>query len=194
MISLEAYWYIFPAFFYKIYTGSVILLIVLTLLFQDKKKGESYNFLYVFNTVFLWLSVTDFLIYLGDLFIAWYGQNSYEWYSFYDQSGSLSPRSFIIRFVIINITPFIFFLGKARANRVITMILLIIGHSGYLYLLLQNLFRDYLPSSWSTYTEESISQRIVLWFCLVLLVMFTYWIAHKRKKLPYSSIILKNCV
>jgi hypothetical protein len=191
---VETYCRMFNVFFFDIYTFSVVALIAITLFVKEKSKGESYNLLYVFNTMYAWLSFTVFVFYVADLFLAWYGQNPYEWYAFKDQSVPLNLKSFYLKILFISIVPFIFFIRKIRVNRTFIVSALVIMYANYSFAYMKNFFIDFLPSSWSVYYGYSFLQKIAMAFCFVVLFATVYWAAVKRKKLPYPSLILNSGV
>ncbi|MDN3654473.1 hypothetical protein QWZ08_02480 [Ferruginibacter paludis] len=172
----------------------MIFLIGTTFLVKGKIKGESYNLLYVFNTMYAWLSLIVFTSYIIGLFLAGYGQNPYEWYAFTDQSKSLNLKWFFLKFIVLSIVPFIFFIRKIRIHRVITLAILVIINVKYWLTYMQNFFRDYQPAAWSIHYEDSLSEKIAMTFCLLVLFVSVYWVALKRKKLPYPSLIFTNRV
>jgi hypothetical protein len=190
----EAYCRTFYGFFFTIYSFAVIFLTGITFLVKEKAKGESYNLLYVFNTMYAWFSLIVLMFYVLELFLAWYGQNPYEWYAFTDQSAPSNLKWFYLKFLFVSIVPFIFFIRKIRINRRITIVVLIITHANYLLAYIERFFIDYLPSSWSTYYEDSFLEKIALTFCFLVLFASVYWVAVKRKKLPYPSLILTTRV
>ncbi|CAN5500059.1 hypothetical protein BH11BAC5_BH11BAC5_22800 [soil metagenome] len=193
-MSLEAYCRTFYGFFFNIYTVIVIILIGATFLLKEKKARESYNFLYVFNTIFAWLSLIVFMFYVVGLFLSWYGQNPYEWYAFKSTSTNFGWMEFYLGYFLTTITPFIFFIRKTRVSRKFTIAVVIITHANFLLAYVQNFFRDYQPAAWSTYYEDPWIEKIAKTFFLLIFFAVFYWFANKRKKLPYPSLILNNGV
>jgi molybdopterin-containing oxidoreductase family membrane subunit len=169
-------------------------LIGATFLVKGKTRGEIYNLLYVFNTMYAWLSLIVFISFIIELFLAWYGQNPYEWYAFKDQSAPLNLKRFYLKFLVVSIVPFIFFGRKVRINRGITIVVLIITNASYWLAYIKRFFIEYLSSSWSTYYEDPLIEKIAMTFSFLVLFASVYWIALKRKNLPYPSLILINRV
>lgn len=194
MFFFETYCQTFNVFFFNIYTFAVVALVGATFLIKEKVKGECYNLLYVFNTIYAWLSLIVFMFYISDMLSAWYWQNPYEWYIFKDQSVPINLKWFYLKILFISIVPFIFFIRKIRINRMIIVGALVIMYANYWLAYLKNFFIDYLPSSWSTYYEYSISEKIVMTCCFLAFFASVYWVAVKRKKLPYPSLIFTNRV
>ena len=191
MVTLEAFWNIFSNFFSGNYPFAVMLFIGAILLSKGAVNKESYNWLYTINTILLWIVLADLTFFIANLFAAWYGQNPYEWYAFKNDS-LYGIRTFFILFALGSIVHLAFFYRPWRSNIFITLLVLFFRNIPLLLNLLQQYFRDYLPSSWSTYYTESFITNLICWIGSVLLFVFTYWGAYKRKKLPYPSIIIKQ--
>jgi len=176
-----------------LYQVVVILLLVGTL-FRNKIKSESYNLLYVFNTLAAWSSLLVVLAYVAELFMAWYGQNPYEWYAFSEQVN----LEYWILFFVINLLSFLFgflmFFRKLRTKRWFTL-LFFLSNFGFFYerivIFITNLYRDYLPSSWSTYYENAYPRNLYSIAVIILLLIVIYVWAKKKGRLPFPSVFLK---
>jgi molybdopterin-containing oxidoreductase family membrane subunit len=101
--------------------------------------------------------------YLTELFIAWYGQNPYEWYAFSENRANLfSPYgwSYWLMMFCNVVSPQLFWSRKLRRNIAVTFFMSIIVNIGMWYerfvIIVTSVYRDYLPSSWSTYYSPSI--------------------------------------
>jgi len=192
---LEYYPYFLSGFYLSIYSFTAILLIATTFL-KGKYKSESYNLLYVFNTIAAWASIVILLCFIGELFVAWYENNPYEWYAF--QSGGPHGTLLSLQWVFIKMhLPFLvglfFFLRRLRINRLFTILLIILLNSEVILRLLYRFFslnKDYLPSSWSV-NEESFIEKAIKWLLIIIFLILTYVIANKKNKLPYPSVFLK---
>ena len=191
MISVEIYLNNLTGLFFKIYLIAVIILLVSSWVLKNEYKKETFNFLYVFNTLVAWV----YLIYLnnfcGKLFTAWYGQNQYESYIFFEKEFFYSYGVNTLIILLSILTGILFFIRKLRINRLYTVFFLILTNFEKIIIILTSIFRDYLPSSWSVYFGETGSKKITTWVICLLVLFFIYWIAHKRKKLPYPSLFLK---
>ncbi|HMO62534.1 MAG TPA: polysulfide reductase NrfD [Ferruginibacter sp.] len=98
------------------------------------------------------------IAYITELFIAWYGQNPYEWYVFKENRANLfSPYgwSYWLMMFCNVVSPQMFWFRKLRRNIAFTFFMSIIVNIGMWYerfvIIVTSTYRDYLPSSWSTY-------------------------------------------
>jgi molybdopterin-containing oxidoreductase family membrane subunit len=101
--------------------------------------------------------------YLTELFIAWYGQNPYEWYAFSQNRANLfSPYgwSYWLMMFCNVVSPQLFWSRKLRRNITVTFFMSVIVNIGMWFerfvIIVTSVYRDYLPSSWSTYYSPSI--------------------------------------
>jgi Ni/Fe-hydrogenase subunit HybB-like protein len=101
--------------------------------------------------------------YITELFIAWYGQNPYEWYAFSQNRVNLfSPYgwSYYLMMFCNVVSPQLFWSKKLRRNIPFTFFMSIVVNVGMWYerfvIIVTSTYRDYLPSSWSTYYSPSI--------------------------------------
>ncbi len=101
--------------------------------------------------------------YLTELFIAWYGQNPYEWYAFKENRANLfSPYgwSYWLMMFCNVVSPQLFWSRKLRRNITVTFFMSIIVNIGMWFerfvIIVTSVYRDYLPSSWSTYYSPTI--------------------------------------
>ncbi len=101
--------------------------------------------------------------YLTELFIAWYGQNQYEWFAFKENRANLfSPYgwSYWLMMFCNVISPQLFWSRKLRRNITVTFFMSIIVNIGMWFerfvIIVTSVYRDFLPSSWSTYYSPTI--------------------------------------
>ncbi|MEY4702339.1 MAG: hypothetical protein RIR96_236 [Bacteroidota bacterium] len=101
--------------------------------------------------------------YLTELFIAWYGQNPYEWYAFSQNRANIfSPYgwSYWLMMFCNVISPQLFWSSKLRRNITVTFFMSIVVNIGMWYerfvIIVTSIYRDFLPSSWSTYYTPTI--------------------------------------
>jgi Ni/Fe-hydrogenase subunit HybB-like protein len=101
--------------------------------------------------------------YLTELFIAWYGQNPYEWYAFSQNRANLfSPYgwSYWLMMFCNVVSPQLFWSAKLRRNITVTFFMSIVVNIGMWYerfvIIVTSIYRDFLPSSWSTYYTPTI--------------------------------------
>ena len=103
------------------------------------------------------------IAYITELFIAWYGQNPYEWWAFKENRANLfSPYgwSYWLMMFCNVVSPQMFWFKKLRRNIAFTFFMSIIVNIGMWYerfvIIVTSTYRDYLPSSWSTYYSPSV--------------------------------------
>jgi Ni/Fe-hydrogenase subunit HybB-like protein len=103
------------------------------------------------------------IAYLTELFIAWYGQNPYELDAFFENRGNIfSPYgwSYYLMMFCNVVSPQLFWSKKLRRNITVTFFMSIIVNIGMWYerfvIIVTSLYRDFLPSSWSTYYSPTI--------------------------------------
>ncbi|RYF44541.1 MAG: hydrogenase, partial [Chitinophagaceae bacterium] len=101
--------------------------------------------------------------YLTELFIAWYGQNPYEWYAFKENRANImSPYgwSYWLMMFCNVVSPQLFWSRKLRRNITVTFFMSIIVNIGMWYerfvIIVTSIYRDFLPSSWSNYYSPTI--------------------------------------
>ena len=101
--------------------------------------------------------------YLTELFVAWYSQNPYEWWAFRENRVNIfSPYgwSYALMMFCNVAAPQVFWIRKMRRNVTVTMFMSIIVNIGMWYerfvIIVTSIYRDFLPSSWSTYYSPSI--------------------------------------
>lgn len=172
----------------------VVILLLAGTLFKNKIKSESYNLLYVFNTLAAWSGLFVILGYVAELFMAWYGQNPYEWYAF---KSNMSDRFWML-LAIINFLSFLLslllFFRKLRISRLFTLLFLLSNFS-FLYerivIFMTSLYRDFLPSAWSTYYENKCPQYSYSIAVIMLSLVLIYVWAKKKGRLPFPSVFLK---
>src|SRR5580658_3708352 len=101
--------------------------------------------------------------YLTELFISWYGQNKFEGWAFMQNRVNLfSPLgwSYYIMMSCNVLSPQIFWFRKLRRNVVVTFFMSVIVNIGMWFerfvIIVTSVYRDYVPSSWSTYSSPSL--------------------------------------
>jgi molybdopterin-containing oxidoreductase family membrane subunit len=101
--------------------------------------------------------------YLTELFMAWYSQNEYEAYAFfYSRANIFSPYGWSYwGMMFCNVvSPQVFWFRKLRRNVTFTFFMSVIVNIGMWFerfvIIVTSLYRDYLPSSWSTYYSPTI--------------------------------------
>jgi Ni/Fe-hydrogenase subunit HybB-like protein len=103
------------------------------------------------------------IAYLTELFISWYGQNKYEAWAFFENRANIfSPYgwSYFLMMGCNVLSPQIFWFRKMRRNILVTFFMSIIVNIGMWFerfvIIVTSVYRDYLPSSWSTYYSPTI--------------------------------------
>ena len=103
------------------------------------------------------------IAYLTELFVAWYGQNQYEWWAFSQNRVNInSPYgwSYWLMMFCNVVSPQMFWSRKLRRNIGFTFFMSVIVNIGMWYerfvIIVTSTYRDYLPSSWSTYYSPSV--------------------------------------
>lgn len=103
------------------------------------------------------------IAYLTELFIAWYGQNQYEGWAFMqNRANPFSPYgwSYYLMMSCNVLSPQIFWFRKMRRNIAVTFFMSVIVNIGMWFerfvIIVTSIYRDYLPSSWSTYYTPTI--------------------------------------
>jgi hypothetical protein len=200
MIFFYNYWSPFSNAYLNIYPVAAVVCILFYCFLKSKWKHEMINWLYVFNTIVPLLTLINLLFFLAELFLAWYGQNPYEWYAFKEGRGNISSPygwSYWLLLVSNILLPQLLWFKKLRKSIIMTF--LIIFFSSFviwferLIIYFTSIYRDYLPSSWATYYEH---ESLLLTFfvkpvCFVIISVIVYFVFYKRNKLPYTSVFLK---
>lgn len=184
------YFYFFSGFYLSIYVFAAILLLIGTTFLKATFKAESCNLLYVCNTMAAWCSFYILIYFSVELFMAWYGQNPYEWYSFTPRTAAYSMKWFYFRMYFPYFAGLLLLFRKLRSNRLYTLLFLLFLNIGLIEKFI-NRYNDYLPSSWSTNYHEPYSEQFMKYAIAFLLLAIIYFVAKKRNKLPYPSVFLK---
>jgi len=117
----------------------------------------------VMNKIILLTGSIVGVAYLTELFIAWYGQNPYEHFAFFqNRANVLSPLgwSYYIMMGCNVVSPQLFWFRKFRRNLVLTFFMSVVINIGMWFerfvIIVTSIYRDYVPSSWSTYYRPTI--------------------------------------
>lgn len=194
------YYWLYPANAYlNTYPFAAIACILLYWIFKSKWKQEMKNWLYVFNSVVPFLSLINLTCLFSELFIAWYGQDLYEWYAFKENRANVySPYgwSYWLQLAVIILLPQLLWIKKWRKSIIMTLLIIFFTSFGIwferLVIYITSMYRDYLPSSWSAYEQENLLFTFfvkAIWFIVISAIV--YFVFHKRNKLPYTSVLLK---
>jgi molybdopterin-containing oxidoreductase family membrane subunit len=103
------------------------------------------------------------IAYLTELFMAWYSAVSYEEFAFFQNRLNLSSPygwSYWLMMGCNVLSPQIFWFRKMRRNLFVTFFMSILVNIGMWFerfvIIVTSVYRDYLPSSWSTYYTPTI--------------------------------------
>lgn len=158
---------IFPPYFVAgaIFSGFAM---VQTLLLVTRKvlALEDYitiEHIEVMNKVIILTGSIVGIAYLTELFIAWYSASPYENFAFMENRVNvMSPYGwsyFIMMFCNV-LAPQVFWSKKLRRNLTVTFFMSILVNVGMWFerfvIIVTSIYRDYLPSSWSTYYTPTI--------------------------------------
>ena len=157
---------IFPPYFVAgaVFSGFAM---VQTLLLITRKvlKLEDYitlEHIEVMNKVIVLTGSIVGVAYITELFISWYGQNPYEAAAFRNRWDLSTPYawSYYIMMGCNVLSPQFFWFKKLRRNLLFTFFMSILVNVGMWFerfvIIVTSIYRDYLPSSWSTYYAPSI--------------------------------------
>jgi len=158
---------IFPPYFVAgaIFSGFAMVqtLLIVTRKVLNLEEYITMEHIEVMNKVILLTGSIVGIAYLTELFVAWYGQNPYEQWAFLENRVNLnSPYgwSYWLMMGCNVISPQIFWFRKLRRNLVLTFFMSVIVNIGMWFerfvIIVTSIYRDYLPSSWSTYYQPSI--------------------------------------
>jgi molybdopterin-containing oxidoreductase family membrane subunit len=103
------------------------------------------------------------IAYLTELFIAWYGANTYEGFAFLQNRVNLNSPYGWAYWIMMGcnvLSPQIFWFKKMRRSIFITFFMSILVNVGMWFerfvIIVTSVYREYLPSSWSTYYTPTI--------------------------------------
>jgi len=158
---------IFPPYFVAgaIFSGFAMVqtLLVVTRKVLHLEEYITMEHIEVMNKVIVLTGSIVGIAYLTELFVAWYGQNKFEGWAFMENRANLfSPYgwSYWLMMSCNVISPQIFWFRKLRRNLTVTFFMSVIVNIGMWFerfvIIVTSLYRDYLPSSWSTYYTPTI--------------------------------------
>jgi Ni/Fe-hydrogenase subunit HybB-like protein len=158
---------IFPPYFVAGAVFSGFAMVQSLLIISRKVLGlEDYitlEHIDVMNKIILLTGSIVGVAYLTELFIAWYGQNPYEHFAFFqNRANILSPLgwSYYIMMGCNVLSPQIFWFRKFRRNILLTFFMSVIINIGMWFerfvIIVTSLYREYIPSGWSTYYTPTI--------------------------------------
>jgi Ni/Fe-hydrogenase subunit HybB-like protein len=103
------------------------------------------------------------IAYLTELFISWYGASAYEGFAFMRNRVDISSPYGWAYYLMMGcnvLSPQIFWIRKMRRSLMVTFFMSILVNIGMWFerfvIIVTSIYRDYLPSSWSTYYRPTI--------------------------------------
>jgi len=158
---------IFPPYFVAgaIFSGFAMVqtLLVISRKVLNLEEYITIEHIEVMNKVIVLTGSIVGIAYLTELFISWYGMNTYENWAFMQNRVNLySPYgwSYWLMMSCNVLSPQIFWFKKMRRNLVVTLFMSVIVNIGMWFerfvIIVTSIYRDYLPSSWSTYYTPTI--------------------------------------
>jgi len=103
------------------------------------------------------------IAYLTELFMAWYSHVDYEWFAFKENRLNLNSPYGWAYWIMMGcnvLSPQIFWFRKMRRSLVLTFFMSILINIGMWFerfvIIVTSVYRDYLPSSWSTYYTPTV--------------------------------------
>jgi Ni/Fe-hydrogenase subunit HybB-like protein len=158
---------IFPPYFVAgaIFSGFAMVqtLLVVTRKVLGLEEYITIEHIDVMNKIIILTGSIVGIAYLTELFIAWYGANKYEWFAFSQNRVNVSSPlgwSYWIMMGCNVLSPQIFWIKKMRRNLLVTFFMSILVNVGMWFerfvIIVTSVYRDYLPSSWSTYYRPTV--------------------------------------
>jgi len=158
---------IFPPYFVAgaVFSGFAMVqsLLIITRKVLKLEEYITIEHIDVMNKIIVLTGSIVGVAYLTELFIAWYGQNPYENFAFMqNRVNLLSPYgwSYYIMMGCNVLSPQIFWFRKMRRNLVVTFFMSVIVNIGMWFerfvIIVTSVYREYIPSGWSTYYTPTI--------------------------------------
>jgi molybdopterin-containing oxidoreductase family membrane subunit len=165
--SVEPGWHttIFPPYFVvgAIFSGFAMVL-TLEIIIRKFYKLHHYitdSHLNATAKILTFVSLIMGTAYLTEIFIAWYSGSKYEIFTFFHNriTGDFAPQ-FWTMFICNAVIPQLFWFKKVRKNMAMLFIISIIINIGMWFerfnIIVTSLAKDYLPSSWATYSPSIV--------------------------------------
>src|SRR6187397_2303774 len=158
---------IFPPYFVAgaIFSGFAMVqtLLVVTRKVLNLQEYITLEHIEVMNKVIVLTGSIVGIAYLTELFMAWYSHVKYEHFAFFQNRANIfSPYgwAYYIMMGCNVLSPQIFWFRKMRRSLIVTFFMSILVNVGMWFerfvIIVTSLYRDYLPSSWSTYYRPTI--------------------------------------
>lgn len=157
---------IFPPYFVAgaIFSGFAMVqtLLIITRKVLSLEDYITMEHIEVMNKVIVLTGSIVGIAYITELFISWYGQNPYEQAAFRNRWDLTTPYGWAYWLMMSCnvIAPQFFWFKKLRRNLIFTFFMSIIVNVGMWFerfvIIVTSIYRDYIPSSWSTYYAPTI--------------------------------------
>jgi Ni/Fe-hydrogenase subunit HybB-like protein len=157
---------IFPPYFVAgaIFSGFAMVqtLLLITRKVLSLQDYITMEHIEVMNKVIVLTGSIVGVAYITELFISWYGQNPYEAAAFRNRWDLTTPYawSYWLMMFCNVVSPQFFWFRKLRRNVPFTFFMSIIVNVGMWFerfvIIVTSIYRDYIPSSWSTYYAPTI--------------------------------------
>lgn len=178
---------IFPPYFVvgAIFSGfgMVLTLMIIIRKFYKFQNYVTESHINAIAKILVFISLIMGTAYSTEIFIAWYSGNEYEFFTFFKNR---ITGDYVVGFygmVICNaILPQLFWLKKIRKNITFVFIISLFVNLGMWFerfvIIVTSLSKDYLPSSWTTYSPSVVEIGIYVGtlgiFVLFILFFFKY--------------------
>ena len=165
--SVEPGWHttIFPPYFVvgAIFSGFAMVMTLMIIIRKCYKLDAYITDAHLNATakILTFVSLIMGTAYLTEIFIAWYSGNKFELFTFFHNriTGDYSPQ-FWTMFLCNAIIPQLFWFKKVRSSLAMLFIISIIINIGMWFerfnIIVTSLAKDYLPSSWATYSPSIV--------------------------------------
>ncbi len=169
--SIEPGWHttIFPPYFVvgAIFSGFAMVMTLMIMIRKLYKLHEYITDAHLNATakILTFISLIMGTSYMTEIFIAWYSGNKFELFTFFHNriTGDYAPQ-FWIMFSCNAIIPQLFWFKKVRSSLAMLFIISIIINIGMWFerynIIVTSLAKDYLPSSWATYSPSIVEVGI----------------------------------
>lgn len=176
----------------ELYFLFLLLLLTVMIFIKRKFQPECRNILYALNTWIFWVCLVQAGFLARQLWIAWYAQNAYEQWAFYEHPNllGLTSAQWLYFSYAVSLIFLIFIIRRWRAAIAPTLIFVVIKYLPAILIWIFASTKDMLPSGWQK-PSGYVFWRIVYFSAALLFFTLIYWITYKRSRLPYPSLFLK---
>jgi Ni/Fe-hydrogenase subunit HybB-like protein len=158
---------IFPPYFVAgaIFSGFAMVqtLLVVTRKVLSLEEYITIEHIEVMNKIIVLTGSIVGIAYLTELFVSWYSANPYENFAFMQNRLNLNSPYGWAYWIMMGcnvLSPQIFWFRKMRRNLVVTFFMSILVNIGMWFerfvIIVTSVYREYLPSAWSTYYRPTI--------------------------------------